>query len=117
MGADVPGNLVARGKTRAGGKNGDCHQFSPRHGSRNKALRLKRIGWLYPIFHDLHFYHGLLAHAAFQTDSQQLLGLDGELHRQLAENFLAEAVDDHRNSVFVGDATLPAVEELIFTDL
>ena len=26
-----------------------------------KALSLKRIGWLYPIFRDLHFYHGLLA--------------------------------------------------------
>ena len=25
-----------------------------------KALSLKRIGWLYPIFRDLHFYHGLL---------------------------------------------------------
>ncbi len=23
-----------------------------------KALSLKRIGWLYPIFRDLHFYHG-----------------------------------------------------------
>ena len=25
-----------------------------------KALTLKRIGWLYPIFRDLHFYHRLL---------------------------------------------------------
>ena len=24
--------LAARGKSRAGGKNGDCHQFAPRHG-------------------------------------------------------------------------------------
>ncbi len=23
-------------------------------------VSLKRIGWLYPIFRDLHFYHGLL---------------------------------------------------------
>ena len=33
---------------------------SPRHGPRKKALSLKRIGWLYPIFRDLHFYHRLL---------------------------------------------------------
>ena len=26
-----------------------------------KALSLKQIGWLYPIFRNLHFYHGLLA--------------------------------------------------------
>ena len=49
------------GKSRAGGENGDCHQFASRHDPRNKALSLKRIGWLYPIFRDLHFYHGLLA--------------------------------------------------------
>ena len=33
---------------------------SPRHSPRNKVLSLKRIGWLYPIFRDPHFYHGLL---------------------------------------------------------
>ena len=37
-------------QSRARAKNGDCHQFAPRHGPRNKALTLKRIGWLYPIF-------------------------------------------------------------------
>ena len=26
-----------------------------------KHLTLKRIGWLYPIFRDVYFYHGLLA--------------------------------------------------------
>ena len=31
-----------------------------RHSPRNNVLSLKRIGWLYPIFRDLHFYHGLL---------------------------------------------------------
>ena len=51
--------VAVRGKSRAEAKNGDCHQFAPRHGPRNKALSLKRIGWLYPIFRDLHFYHGL----------------------------------------------------------
>ncbi len=53
--------LAARGKTRAGAKNGDCHQFVHRHGSRNKVLRLKRIGWLYPIFRDFHFCRWPLA--------------------------------------------------------
>ena len=43
-----------------GRKIGDCHQFAPLHDPRNKALSLKRIGWLYPIFHDLHSYDGLL---------------------------------------------------------
>ena len=41
--------LAARGKSRAGAKNGDCHQFAPLW-PRNKALSLKRIGWLCPIF-------------------------------------------------------------------
>ena len=53
--------LAARGTTRAGAKNGDCHQFAPHQIPRNKALRLKRIGWLYPIFRDFHFYHRPLA--------------------------------------------------------
>ena len=52
--------LAARGKSRAGAKNGDCHQFAPPLGPRDKALGLKRIGWLYPIFRNIHFYHGPL---------------------------------------------------------
>ena len=34
-----------------------------------KHLTLKRIGWLYPIFRDLHFYHGPLA--AFLTSGRR----------------------------------------------
>ena len=45
-------------------KNGDCHQFAPHYGFRNNTLRLKQIGWLYPIFRDLHFHHGLPARAS-----------------------------------------------------
>ena len=52
--------LAARGKSRAGAKNGDCHQFAPPLGPRSKALALKRIGWLYPLFRNLLFYHGLV---------------------------------------------------------
>ena len=33
---------------------------SPRHDPRNKALNLKRIGWLYPILRDVYFHHELL---------------------------------------------------------
>ena len=40
---------------------GTATNSPPRHNQRNKALGLKRIGWLYPIFRDIHFYHGLLA--------------------------------------------------------
>ena len=45
-----PKGLTARGKSRSGAKNGDCHQFAPRHGPRKRVRSLKRIGWLYPIF-------------------------------------------------------------------
>ena len=54
--------LAARGKSHAGAKNGDCYQFASRHDPRNKALSLKRIGWLYPIFRDLHFLPGAAKH-------------------------------------------------------
>ena len=56
--------LAARGKSRAGAKKGDIWglpPIRPRHSPRNKPLNLKRIGWLYPIFRNLHFYHWLLA--------------------------------------------------------
>ena len=41
-------------------KMGTATNSRPRHGHRKKALSRKRIGWLYPIFRNLHFYHGLL---------------------------------------------------------
>ena len=37
--------------------------------------------------------------AAFEADAEQFLRLDGELHRQLLQHFLAEAVDDQRDRV------------------
>ena len=78
--------LAARGKSRARAKNGDCHQFAPRHGPRNKALTLKRIGWLYPIFRDLHFYHGLL-------------GVTGLSTRRLALNRVAPPSNDNKKAL------------------
>src|SRR5512142_2617688 len=58
-----------------------------------------------------------LPDAAFQTDSELLLRFDRELHRQLAEHFPAEAVDDHRHGILGGDASLLAIEELVLADL
>src|SRR5690606_30937051 len=45
-----------------------------------------------------------LSHGAFEGDLEELLGFDGELHRQLAEHVLAEAVHDHVRGVLFGDA-------------
>src|SRR5712692_5956686 len=58
-----------------------------------------------------------LADAAFQAHAQQLLRLDRKLHGKLAEDLLAEAVDDHGDRVFCGHAALAAVEDLVLTDL
>src|SRR5438034_11020117 len=49
--------------------------------------------------------------------SQHPLRLDGELHRQLLEDFLAEAVHDHRYGVFGGETALLRVKDLILADL
>src|SRR5690554_2107093 len=57
------------------------------------------------------------ADAAFQAHVQQLLGFHRELHRQLAEDLLAEAVDDQAHRVFLGDATGAAIEHLVVADL
>src|SRR5690606_36480728 len=57
------------------------------------------------------------ADRAFQRHFQQLLGFHRELHRQLAEDLLAEAVDDHRDRVFLADAAAAAIEQLVVADL
>src|SRR3954471_7756744 len=59
----------------------------------------------------------LLSNASFQTYSQQLLRFLRELERQLVEDLLAEAADDHVDRVFETDAARLAVEELILADL
>src|SRR3954468_2548201 len=58
-----------------------------------------------------------LTDTAFQRDSEQLLRLHRELHRQLLENLSAESADDHRHRVLGADAALLAVKDLILTDL
>src|SRR6185437_2461256 len=57
------------------------------------------------------------ADGTFKADFQQLLGLHRELHRQLAEYLLAEAVHDHRDGILLADAARTAVEQLVVRDL
>src|SRR3954447_9772967 len=58
-----------------------------------------------------------LPDAAFQAHAQQLLRFHGELHRELLEHFLTEAVHDHRDRVFRVEAALLQVEDLVLADL
>src|SRR5690606_34501409 len=57
------------------------------------------------------------ADRTFQAHFEQLLGLDRELHRQLAEHLLAEAVDDQAHRILLRDAAAAAVEQLVVGDL
>src|SRR6478672_4487333 len=59
----------------------------------------------------------LSSHRAFEAHSEELLGLDGELHRELLEDLLAEAVHDHRHGVLGRDSPLLEVEDLVLADL
>ena len=52
----------------------------------------------------------LLSDRSLERNRELFLGLDGELHRKLLEDFLRVAVDDKANGLFGGDATLVAVE-------
>src|SRR5206468_10038450 len=53
----------------------------------------------------------------FQAHAQQFLRLHRELHGQLAEHTLTEAIHDHGDSIFRLQPALPQVEELGFADL
>src|SRR5439155_18495429 len=57
-----------------------------------------------------------LAHAAFERDAQQLLRFDGEFHRQLAEDFFAEAADDQVDGIFGRQPPLAAIKDLVLAD-
>src|SRR5688572_30400218 len=59
----------------------------------------------------------LLSDRSFERNAQQLLRLDGELHRQFPEHFLTEATDNHVHGVFGREPALAAVEDLVFADL
>src|SRR5688500_9412938 len=56
-------------------------------------------------------------HRALEAHFQQLLSLHRELHRQLAEHLLAEAVDDQRHRVLLPESARAAVEQLLVADL
>ena len=55
--------------------------------------------------------------ASLQAHTEQVLGLDGELHREFPEHLLAESIDDHVDRVLFRESALHAVEELVFADL
>src|SRR5437764_9302036 len=57
------------------------------------------------------------ADTALEAHRQQLLRLDGELHRQLLQHFLAKTVDDQRQRILIREAALAAVEQLVLADL
>ena len=58
-----------------------------------------------------------LSNAAFQADAEQFLCFHGEFHRQFTENFLAEAIDDHVDRVFVEMPRWLQIKNLVFADL
>src|SRR5262249_60556009 len=51
--------------------------------------------------------------ATLQRDTQELLCLNREFHRQMLEHLFAEAAHDHVDCVFGREAPLAAVENLI----
>src|SRR2546427_2276517 len=62
---------------------------------------------------------GASAHRALEVQAhrEELLGLHGELHRQVQEDLLAEAVHDHVRRVLRGNPALLAVEQLVVPNL
>ena len=75
--------------------------------STEDAVNLMVRGFCQEVFREL----------PMEFAAEKLLRFHGELHRQLAEDFLAEAVDDHVDRVFRRDAALAAVENLVLADL
>src|SRR5690606_11485367 len=100
---------------------------SPGFTSRVSPLRISRPltdAWRFSIFSIVRDSglgtrdsEGRSSDGAFQRYFQELLGFDGEFHRQLAEHLLAGAVDDHRDRVLLADAAATAIEQLVVADL
>ena len=59
----------------------------------------------------------ILTDRAFEADRNELLRLDRELHGQLLEDLLAEAVNDHADRALGADAAGEEVEQLVLADL
>src|SRR3989475_6413829 len=62
---------------------------------------------------------GASAHRALEVQAhrEELLGLHGELHREVQEDLLAEAVHDHVRRVLRSEPALLAVEQLVVPNL
>ena len=58
-----------------------------------------------------------LADGAFHLELDQPVHLDGVLHRQLLDERLDEAGDDHARGLGLGEAAAHQVEELLLADL
>ena len=58
-----------------------------------------------------------LSYRSFQRHAEQLLSLNGKLHRQLIEHLLCIAIDYQAHGLLGGDAALVAIEELVFAYL
>src|ERR1700712_4719313 len=58
-----------------------------------------------------------LSHRSFKRNRQEVLRLDGELHRQFLQYVFAEAVDDQADGIFLRQPALAAVEQLVVGDL
>src|SRR6266852_6187136 len=76
-----------------------------------------RISWFSTLTCRFLISSMALSNTTFQAHAQQFLRLDGKLHGQLAEHLFAEAVDDHRNRIFLRQAALLQIEELVVADL
>src|SRR5690606_31541641 len=59
----------------------------------------------------------MLPYAPLELDVEQLLSLDGEFHRELRQDLLAEAVDDELDGLLLTDSGLIAVEDLVLAHL
>ena len=59
----------------------------------------------------------MLADTPLKGYREELLRLNGKLHRELAHHLTGVAIDDQADRLLGGDATLVAVEELILINL
>ena len=58
-----------------------------------------------------------LSNSTFERYAQEFLCLYGKLHRQLIEHILGIAIDDQANCLLGRNASLIAIEELVFRNL
>src|SRR5712692_10286220 len=72
-----------------------------------------RISWFSTLTCRFLISSMALSNTSFQAHAQQFLCLDSELHGQLAEHLFSEAGDDHRDRIFLRQAALLQIEELV----